>query len=268
MYRSKAKSLFACTAIFAGNDLSALGALDAIDHAGLDVPGDVSLIGYDNTSVAALRHVDLTSVDQGRERLGALAIEALIERHDDGIFVIGLDLVAIQIVRIPGIVGYFAYADDVGVEELAEGFDVLGDILRIVAQSPGTGYTGWTDVVVPALAAAGSSDLPVDLILYPPEAAIAVRRTFLEEDETGETQRVTQPVADGGRTTNADDYVEIATRFTVRGEVPPKIPGLALHGRYAAQSNLGETDIRFPVPAGDSSRVLELRSAFPASRAL
>jgi DNA-binding LacI/PurR family transcriptional regulator len=72
------------TAFFAGNDVSALGALDVIEGSGRSVPGDVSLVGYDNTSVAALGHVSLTSVEQGRERLGELAVETLIDRIEGG----------------------------------------------------------------------------------------------------------------------------------------------------------------------------------------
>jgi DNA-binding LacI/PurR family transcriptional regulator len=69
-----------CTAIFAGNDLSALGALDVIDSVGLSVPGDISLVGYDNTFIAALQHIGLTSIDQHGDRLGEIAIELLSER--------------------------------------------------------------------------------------------------------------------------------------------------------------------------------------------
>jgi DNA-binding LacI/PurR family transcriptional regulator len=72
------------TAIFAGNDLSALGALDAIDEAGLRVPDDISLVGYDNTFVGALRHIALTTVDQRQVQLATTAIDALVERVHGG----------------------------------------------------------------------------------------------------------------------------------------------------------------------------------------
>ena len=68
------------TAIFAANDLSALGALGAAEEFGLDVPGDISVVGYDNTSTAALRRIDLTTIDQSASTIGAMAMKALLER--------------------------------------------------------------------------------------------------------------------------------------------------------------------------------------------
>jgi len=65
-------------AIFASNDSMAIGALSALRDAGLQVPGDISLAGFDDIPIASYLTPSLTSVHVGIHSLGVQAIETLL----------------------------------------------------------------------------------------------------------------------------------------------------------------------------------------------
>lgn len=67
------------TAVVAYNDLIAVGAMDAIKHAGLSVPGDVSVVGFDDINCAAEVHPPLTSVHVHKRTMGATAARRLVQ---------------------------------------------------------------------------------------------------------------------------------------------------------------------------------------------
>jgi DNA-binding LacI/PurR family transcriptional regulator len=72
------------TAVLCFNDRCAMGLLDTLIRAGIDVPGAVSVVGYDDSTVSRLAHIDLTTVSQNTHELTELAVAALIERLDNG----------------------------------------------------------------------------------------------------------------------------------------------------------------------------------------
>jgi DNA-binding LacI/PurR family transcriptional regulator len=68
------------TAIFAANDIMALGALAALKEGGLRTPEDVSVLGYDNTTLAESRYLSLTSIDAHNAAIGAEVAKTLLGR--------------------------------------------------------------------------------------------------------------------------------------------------------------------------------------------
>jgi LacI family transcriptional regulator len=72
------------TAVVCANDRSAVGLIDALRRSGVDVPGAVSVTGYDDSALARLGHIDLTSVSQAPREQANRAVEAVIERLDAG----------------------------------------------------------------------------------------------------------------------------------------------------------------------------------------
>jgi DNA-binding LacI/PurR family transcriptional regulator len=72
------------TAVVAYNDASAVGLLDALLRSGVDVPGEVSVVGYDDSPLSRLAHVDLTTVSQESQKLMQHAVAAVVERLDGG----------------------------------------------------------------------------------------------------------------------------------------------------------------------------------------
>jgi DNA-binding LacI/PurR family transcriptional regulator len=68
------------TALFAYNDISAIGAIRALQEQGLRVPQDVSVLGFDDIPGAAFHTPSLTTVQQPLKRMGEVAAQVLLER--------------------------------------------------------------------------------------------------------------------------------------------------------------------------------------------
>jgi LacI family transcriptional regulator len=71
------------TGIFAYSDFVAFGAMRAIREAGLKIPDDIAIIGYDNIEFSSCLEVPLTSIEIPEQKLGSTAVSILDERIRD-----------------------------------------------------------------------------------------------------------------------------------------------------------------------------------------
>jgi len=71
------------TAIFAANDLMALGAIYAIQDAGLSVPRDIAVVGYDDREIASISNPTITTVCPPSYEMGQLAAQLILDRLEN-----------------------------------------------------------------------------------------------------------------------------------------------------------------------------------------
>jgi DNA-binding LacI/PurR family transcriptional regulator len=71
------------TAVIAFNDRCALGVLDTLVRAGISVPQDMSVVGYDNSRIARISYVNLTTVGQNPRHLTQLAVQQAVARLEE-----------------------------------------------------------------------------------------------------------------------------------------------------------------------------------------
>jgi LacI family transcriptional regulator len=87
------------SAIFCANDMVALGALKALKEAGIQVPTDISLVGFDDVEAAEYVDPALTTVRVFKEALGASALRRLLTRATDPNALNELNIVNVEVVK-------------------------------------------------------------------------------------------------------------------------------------------------------------------------
>ncbi|MEV6057418.1 LacI family DNA-binding transcriptional regulator [Streptomyces sp. NPDC052107] len=86
------------TAVLAFNDRCATGVLDVFLRSGIAVPGDISVVGFDDSHLARLAHIDLTTVGQDIPRLAHLAVNRAVARLEGDQTPAGEDVIAPHLV--------------------------------------------------------------------------------------------------------------------------------------------------------------------------
>jgi len=70
------------SAVFALNDLLAFGAMRALQEKGISIPGEISVMGFDNLDEAVYSLPSMTSVEPGKKEIAEMSVKTLVERID------------------------------------------------------------------------------------------------------------------------------------------------------------------------------------------
>jgi LacI family transcriptional regulator len=95
------------SAIFASNDMSAMGAYQAASEAGLRIPGDLSVIGFDNLPESAGLKPALTTIDQFVAEMGAMAVELVVKLIQGEVLVEQVQKIPTRLVLRDSCAGHF-----------------------------------------------------------------------------------------------------------------------------------------------------------------
>ena len=72
------------TAIFASTDSNALGILKAADEMNIEIPGRLSLIGFDNITATRMPRIELTTIEQPKREMAVQAVDMLRDKIENG----------------------------------------------------------------------------------------------------------------------------------------------------------------------------------------
>jgi LacI family transcriptional regulator len=87
------------TAVFAASDTTALGVMKAADEAGLVIPRDISLIGFDNIAYSVLPRINLTTIEQPFTAIASSAVDTLIKTIEDPAFGYSYSILAPTLIK-------------------------------------------------------------------------------------------------------------------------------------------------------------------------
>jgi LacI family transcriptional regulator len=86
------------TAVFAASDMMAVGAIRAIEDAGLSCPDDIAVVGFDDIQLAELVSPALTTIRQDKRALGAAAARSLVQLIDGTETALHLSVLPVELV--------------------------------------------------------------------------------------------------------------------------------------------------------------------------